>query len=136
MAVIETNSNAEIIEVVVYPFDTIKDMRNRLTDRIVKTAGMYVVIEHVDSSPQMGVSSAFSFGFNFGLWEGLLIGKNLDFILTAPVTWQSKLGSRTGGDKHVSLKKAMSIYPSTYGLNLQTADAVLIAEYCRRIHLV
>lgn len=90
-----------------------------------------VCIEHVYSSPQMGVTSAFSFGENFGWWKGVLDGLDLRYRLIPPVVWQTKLGCRTGGDKRISLKKARQLFLGK-DITLDTADAFLIAEYCRR----
>lgn len=88
----------------------------------------WVCCEAVHSSPQMGVSTAFKFGRNFGLLEGLLAGKNVDYV--SPQKWQAALNCRTAGNKAVSLVKAKELFPEVKGITLKTADSLLIAYYC------
>jgi hypothetical protein len=89
-------------------------------------------IEQVHSSPQMGVTSAFSFGLGFGRLEMALTAASIPFERVSPQKWQKALGCRTGGDKNVSKRKAQELFPAmkcTHAIS----DALLIAEYGRRV---
>jgi len=89
-------------------------------------------IEQVHSSPQMGVTSAFTFGNGFGRLEMALTAAGIPFERVSPQKWQGALGCRTGGDKNISKRKAQELFPSLK-ITHATADAMLIAEYGRRI---
>lgn len=91
----------------------------------------YAFIELVRSSPQMGVTSAFTFGRGLGALRMALIGNGIPFEEIAPGKWQRAMGCLSKGDKNVTKRKAQEIFP---GLKIThaTADALLIAEYGRR----
>lgn len=91
------------------------------------------VIESVSASPQMGVTSAFSFGRNFGFWLGVLAGCAVPFALVRPQKWQKAMGCLTKGDKNISKSAAQRLYPNER-ITHSTADALLLATYCRRFH--
>jgi hypothetical protein len=50
------------------------------------------VVEHVTSSPQMGVASAFSFGFSTGVIHGALAGNAIPLLTVRPQDWKSAFG--------------------------------------------
>ncbi len=56
-----------------------------------KSGDNRAVIEYVRSSPQMGVTSAFTFGRNFGKWEGFLTAALIPFEDIRPQVWQKGL---------------------------------------------
>lgn len=91
-------------------------------------------IESVHSSPLMGVASAFTFGENFGFWQGRIEAAN-PFSLTfvQPALWQRALGIPVKSSKKdlVAIAKQIS---KDKNINYKTADAFLIAEYGRRLH--
>jgi Holliday junction resolvasome RuvABC endonuclease subunit len=89
-------------------------------------------IEQVHSSPQMGVKSAFTFGNGFGHLEMALTACGIPFERIRPQAWQKALGCMTKGDKNVSKRRAQELFP-TLKIIHSTADALLIAEYGRRI---
>jgi crossover junction endodeoxyribonuclease RuvC len=90
-------------------------------------------IESVSSSPQMGVKSAFTFGNGFGHLEMALTGAGIPFERVRPQVWQKTMGCMTKGDKNVSKRRAQELFPSVK-LTHSTADALLIAEYGRRMN--
>src|SRR5688572_7843585 len=49
-------------------------------------------LEKVRSSPQMGVASAFTFGWNYGVVRGFLFTAKIGFEEPIPQTWQKHLG--------------------------------------------
>lgn len=93
----------------------------------------YAVLEFVHSSPQMGVRSAFSFGQSFGQLESALAAAKFSVEVVRPQVWQKSLGCMSKGDKNVTKRRAQSLFPSVEGITHATADALLLAEYCRRI---
>lgn len=89
-------------------------------------------LERVHSMPRQGVSSTFKFGANYGFYRGLLTGLAIPFETVPPQTWQRYLRCLTGGDKNVTKSKAQELFPELK-ITHATADALLIAEYGRRI---
>jgi crossover junction endodeoxyribonuclease RuvC len=90
-------------------------------------------IEKVSSSPQMGVTSAFTFGRSFGWLLGVLDVLRIPYEFVTPQKWQKHMGCLTGGDKNVSKAAAQRLWPNLK-ITHANADALLIAEYCRRVH--
>jgi len=105
------------------------------------------VIERVHSSPQMGVSSAFRFGQSYGGLRMAIIAVGIPLDDVTPQRWQAAIGGLAsatdrradgqgfkGRDKNISKARAQVLFPAvrvTHAL----ADALMIAEYCRRLHL-
>ena len=92
----------------------------------------FALIEAVHSMPKQGVSSSFKFGQNYGLLRGILIGQQIPFDQVTPQRWQKAMGCMTKGDKNVSKAKAQQLFPGER-ITHAVADALLIAEYCRRL---
>lgn len=115
--------------------ETLKDLWELITSDILRneTIGMTVAyIEAVHSSPQMGVTSAFTFGQGFGHLEMALTAAGIPFERVSPQKWQKAMGCMTKGDKNVSKRRAQELFPEMK-ITHATADALLIAEYGRRI---
>jgi crossover junction endodeoxyribonuclease RuvC len=98
----------------------------------------FAVIEKVHSFPGQGVASSFTFGRGYGGLRMALICHGIPFEEVTPRVWQKALGitkrrdSETKGAFKNRLKgKAQELFPSEK-VTLATADALLIAEYCRR----
>jgi hypothetical protein len=97
----------------------------------------HAVIERVWSSPQMGVRSAFTFGRNYGGLLMLLAGCRLHHSEITPQKWQAAMGCLSRGDKNVTKRRAQQLFPDhARAITHATADALLIAEYCRRGYYV
>lgn len=113
-----------------YPMpETYKDLDNVFSLIIDKARNPIVcIIEKVHSSPQMGVSTSFKFGYNFGLLVGMAQGVLGNPELVTPQQWQTALNCLTGGDKKISKKKAHELFPDEK-ITLKTADALLLAYY-------
>ena len=93
--------------------------------------GVHAVLEFVRSSPQMGVVSAFTFGCGYGGLRMALAAAGIPYDEAVPVKWQNAMRCRSRGDKNVTKRRAQELFPSvkvTHGI----ADALLLAEYCRR----
>ena len=90
-------------------------------------------IEAVNSMPGQGVASSFKFGQSLGFLRGLLVGLQIPMESVRPQKWQKAMGCMSRGDKNVTKAKAQELFPEvrvTHAL----ADALLIAEYHRRLH--
>ena len=101
-----------------------------------------VVLEKVGASPQMGRTSAFSFGESYGLIQGMLLAQDYELLLVTPQTWQKefgliqrgrKLGRGDTSKKRANRAKCEELFPGQR-ITHAWADALLIAEYCRRVH--
>lgn len=88
-------------------------------------------LEYVRSSPQMGVTSAFTFARGYGVIEGILATLQVPYYDVHPSRWQKMLGCRSGGDKNITKARAAELWPDQK-LTHAIADALLIAEWCRR----
>lgn len=104
-----------------------------LFDKIRRFAGtdlLHVILEQVHASPQMGVSSAFTFGRGFGNLEMLVLCRLTPerLVMVTPQKWQTALKCLTKGDKRVSLERAKELFPDVDS-TLKTADALLLAYY-------
>lgn len=118
--------------------DTVKDLWELLLD-ITEISKRYVApedckayIEAVSSSPQMGVVSAFTFGQGLGRLEMALTAAGIPFERVRPQLWQKEMKCMSKGDKNVTKAKAQELFPSMQ-VTHATADALLIAEYGRRV---
>lgn len=91
-------------------------------------------IEKVASSPQMGVRSVFTFGRNYGLLLMGLAMCHIPYTEVPPGVWQRTMGCLSKGDKNVTKNRAQQLFPDLH-ITHKTADALLLAEYCRRKEL-
>jgi hypothetical protein len=94
--------------------------------------GTFAILERVHSMPKQGHNGAFTFGRNYGALQMALAASNIPFDLVTPQKWQTAMGCLTGGDKNVSKRRAQQLFPGIT-ITHAVADALLIAEYCRRI---
>ena len=115
----------------------VKELREQLDSR-----NMRIMLEKVWSSPQMGVKGAFSFGESFGYLQGLLFGRVYDPHIVTAQRWQREMGliqkGRKQGEgdtakKNINKALAQRLFPDTE-VTHAWADALLIAEYCRRVY--
>lgn len=91
-------------------------------------------LERVHASPQMGVVSAFTFGLGYGALRMGLVAAGIEYADVTPQAWQKALGCRTRGDKNITKRKAIELFPNV-GVCHWNADALLIAAYCRQLKL-
>jgi hypothetical protein len=88
-----------------------------------------------------GVSSTFTFGRNYGFLRGVLVGIGIPFEDVRPAAWQRIVGipavkEWTPAEKKREHKaKAQQFWPHLK-VTLNTCDALLIAEYGLRQHLI
>jgi len=94
-------------------------------------------LEIASSRPGQGISSNFKFGVSWGILRGFLVGLKIPFEDVSPVKWTKALGLRAKkGFTYTQRKRmhrawAQQWFPRLH-ITHHTADALLIAEYCRR----
>jgi hypothetical protein len=82
--------------------------------------------------PVQGVSSTFKFGVSYGFVLGLLSALRIRHELVTPQKWQRAMNCLSGGDKNVTKAAAQRLWPH-WKITHGNADALLIAEHCRRM---
>ena len=96
------------------------------------------VVEHVGAMPGQGVTSCFSFGESFGWLQGMLDALEIPYELVRPQKWKREFSCTA--DKNTSIEVAKRLFPE---VDLRRtpqcrkphdgkAEALLMAEYCRR----
>ena len=98
-----------------------------------------VFLEKVWAFPTDGRAGSFSFGCNYGQWQGILSTHEIDPVFVTPKEWQSHFEIKKGLPKPIRKKllKQMAIdrCPETKKITLKTADALLIGIYGVEAHL-
>tara|TARA_R110000751_G_scaffold298170_2_gene408030 strand:+ start:364 stop:894 length:531 start_codon:yes stop_codon:yes gene_type:complete len=131
-------NNAIIKEIYKCPI-TIKEMAEIL--KPYKLTWDYKVpivayIEQVHAFPTDGRSSAFKFGVNYGIWQGLLGAFNIETKFVVPQVWMKPLGLPK--DKKERKQKIKSLAQNVIDkqksfknkkVTLYTSDAILISMY-------
>jgi hypothetical protein len=95
-------------------------------------------LEQVHAFPTDGRSSAFKFGTNYGFWQGLLVGYQIECKLVAPQVWMKSLGlSKDKKERKNQLKEmAQRVVDKQFDselknkrVTLHTSDSILISIY-------
>lgn len=103
-----------------------------LTTWRIEYAVELVALERVHAMPKQGVASTFTFGQNFGQWEGVLAALHIPYTMPTPQQWQKGLVMPSDGadPKARSLTVARRLFPGA-DLSLKKhhgrADALLLA---------
>lgn len=95
-----------------------------------------VMLEDVNAGAVKSRMSAFAFGRGYGRIEGLLEALERPHDYVSSPTWTKALGITRGAGKPEHIAVARRLFPGvTIGDNADgPADALLIAEYARRLH--
>jgi hypothetical protein len=120
---------------------TERDIWIWFSKRVSLKAARNAVIEkvggYVRGSKSPG-SAMFNFGWGYGGLRMALVGHGIPFEEVTPQRWQRAMGiaSRKKNESKTAFKnrlkaKAQQLFP-TINVTHATADALLIAEYCRR----
>jgi len=94
-------------------------------------------LEEVHAMPGNGATSMFSFGRSYGNLEMALTALEIRFERVKPQMWQRHFSLITGKTmsktqkKNLHKQRAQEIFPGEK-ITHATADALLIAEFCRR----
>ena len=105
-----------------------------LWDIIVGAHADAAWIEKVSSSPQMGVTSAFTFGRGYGSLLMALTACGVPFTEVLPRKWQAAVGlvypkgSTPVQKKNLGKRRSQQLFPSL-DVKLWGADALLIAHF-------
>ena len=108
--------------------------------RILREHGPdHVFIESVHSMPAQGVASSFQFGMGFGMWQGILAALGIPYTLITPQRWKKMMLADMGSEKSAARLRAGQLFPAAAEQFARVkddgrAEAVLIAEYGRRVH--
>ena len=98
-----------------------------------------VYLEKVWAFPTDGRAGSFTFGENYGQWQGILASHEIKPVLVTPKEWQSHFEIQKGLKKDIRKKILKQIAkdkcPSAKKITLKTADALLIAIYGVETHL-
>jgi len=109
------------------------DQMSQLIKDIIKiktrqTQQSICYLEAVHAFPTDGRSSAFKFGMNFGIWQGILSSLNIKIVLVTPQKWQKLLGELPKNKKErKNMMKQIASDLSGLKATLKTADAILLA---------
>ena len=93
----------------------------------------FAKLELVHSFPNQGVRSTFSFGENYGIWQGILSSLDITYSKVTPQKWMAHYGvlPKVKKDRKNKLKEiAQREYPDTK-VTLYVADAILLAKYAK-----
>ena len=100
--------------------------------KMLKRDAAYITcyLENVHAFPTDGRSSAFKFGVNFGIWQGVLASFNINTEFVTPQKWQASYGELPKLKKdRKNMLKEIATEQSGIKCTLATADAVCIALY-------
>ena len=81
-----------------------------------------------------GSISTWKLGEHFGKLQMALTAAGFRWETYSPRKWQGVMDCLTGGNKNVSKERAQQLFPGIK-ITHKTADALLIAETCRRINM-
>ena len=99
---------------------------------------VFAVIERASARPGQGVVSMFEFGRGYGIWLGLLAALEIPYQVVHPSTWtKAMLKGAPGEGKERAYLVARKLFPKWQPKKKkerQLADALLLAEYARRIN--
>ena len=104
-----------------------KKMANIIKRMIGRNRKVDIVIENVWAFPGDSAMTAFKFGTNYGIWQGIFGAMNLKWRKVTPQTWQKEYKplSKIKKERKNELKEiAKGFYDKP---TLQTSDAILIA---------
>ena len=130
--------SSDIINVYTFSEETLIEELGLISRCIKAGESAKCVLEKVNAMPGQGVVSMFNFGQNYGFIQGVLKAYGIPYELVSPQKWKKEFSVTS--DKNTSIEVAKRLFP---GVNLKAterckkdhdgmAEALLIAEYCRR----
>jgi hypothetical protein len=120
---------------------TVADTVRMLGKHVEDCDNCFGVLEKVASMPRDSAKAAFRFGENYGICQTILAAHKIPHELVLPTQWQREFGLITGrhkkanktGKKNIHKAEAQRLYPGEK-VTLATVDAILIAEYAKRLY--
>lgn len=110
--------------------------------RRVEGENIHAFLEKVSAMPGQGVTSMFTFGTNFGMWQGILAALQIPYTLVTPQAWKKVvMDGMDKSSKDAGRVRAIQLWPKcaeqlSRKKDIGRADAMLIAEYGRRCDLL
>lgn len=101
-------------------------------DALMKAGGWEGYAEKVQHMTGDGAKGSHTFGYIKGLIRGALRTKGVQLHDVPPQLWQAKLDCMTGGDKNVSKRRAIELFPGVK-VTHKNADSLLICLYGRTL---
>lgn len=137
--------NTGIIEMHSFRDMTLQDtvaLFDRLFGSPTRNATLRVMLERVHAMPShiRGCMTSWILCESFMMIKTLLTVHEVPWEMVLPEKWQMEIGVRIKKSKvkvdkkKINREKAQALFPRLAGITLDTADAVLIAEYARRTH--
>ena len=122
-------------EMTTWAFDKLDGCRDLLEIYAIQPTA-HVYLEKVGATRNMGSSSAFKFGRNYGIHYASIIAARMVLDEVTPVAWQrplklKKIGGgleEHGTRKKRNMERAVELFPH-FKLTQKTCDAALIARY-------
>ena len=108
-----------------------------ISEAATSTSSRLVVhIEKVGAMPGQGVTSMFSFGRNFGQWEGVIAAYGCEVHYVTPQRWKKAMLAGQPKGKETSRMRALQLFPYlAHELKRKKdngrAEALLIGEHGR-----
>jgi crossover junction endodeoxyribonuclease RuvC len=133
----KTGAFAFIDEEMKYEVFDFPDDPGEVVSELITRNVQWAALEKVGAMPGQGVTSMFSFGTNYGIWQGILYSLKISFDLVTPATWQKGIVFQSDGKdpKERALTAARRMFPlaeldrkKDHG----RADALLMALWCRK----
>ena len=123
--------------------DSVQGMAELFKDILEDTSpkDVFLYIEKVWAMPHDGKSSIFTFGQNYGQWEGVIASFNIIPIYVTPSTWMKhhevQKGLKKQERKNILKQMAQEFINSGNYMSYQwkgvatlaTADAIMLAKY-------
>ncbi len=123
--------------------DSVQGMAELFKDILQDTSpkDVFLYIEKVWAMPHDGKSSIFTFGQNYGQWEGVIASFNIIPIYVTPSTWmrhhEVQKGLKKQERKNILKQMAQEFINSNNYISYQwkgvatlaTADAIMLAKY-------
>lgn len=114
-------------------FEFVEHMEDILDNPDVESVEAVVELVPPFAGKMIPSSSSFKLGENYGFVQGVLRFASIPFTLVRPQEWQKGLsglqGLTSGKRKKVLANHAKRFFPSTKGITLKTADAILILRH-------
>lgn len=111
--------------------DIVNEFRQYSPHNLGGDIEIFALIERVHAMPGNGAVSMFTFGGIYKLLRASLIAFEIPHEDITPQGWQKEMRCLSKGDKNITKSKAQELFPSMK-ITHAIADAILLAEHCRR----
>jgi len=111
----------------------VQEMTRTLRRCLEHSSEVFAVLEAAHARPGQGVVSMFSFGMGYGMWQGILAALGIPYQLVSPQAWKKVLLRDTDKSKGAAKLVASRLWPTLGKLTDGEAEALLLAEFGRRL---